>query len=153
MASKEAESIVGLYHEWSEKLVLSDDMELPQLRELFDHWGDLTAQPEGVEFEETVLAGVDCVWAIPKDADKSRVVICCHGGGFMVGSPKSHNKMYGHVAKAVGCAALVLDYTRAPENPHPGIVEQAVAVYGQLLEQGYQAEHIATTGDSAGKTS
>jgi acetyl esterase/lipase len=150
MASKEAESIVDLYREWSEKLVVSDDMELPQLRELFDHWGDLTAEPADVEYEESVLAGVDCVWAIPKGADKSRVVICCHGGGFMVGSPKSHNKMYGHVAKAVGCAALILDYTRAPENPHPGIVEQAVAVYGQLLEQGYQSEHIATTGDSAG---
>ena len=150
MASKEAESIVGLYREWSEKLVLGGDMELPELRELFDHWGDLSSEPAGVEFQETAIAGVDCVWAIPKGADKSRVVICCHGGGFMVGSPKSHNKMYGHVAKAVGCTALVLDYTRAPENPHPGIVEQAVAVYGQLLEQGFKPEHIATTGDSAG---
>lgn len=150
MASKAAESIVDLYRDWSEKLSLTGDMELPELRDLFDDWGDLSSMPSGVEFKETVLAGVKAVWAIPATSDKSRVIICCHGGGFMVGSPKSHNKMYGHVAKAVGCAALVLDYTRAPENPHPGIVEQAVAVYGQLLEQGYKPEHIATTGDSAG---
>jgi acetyl esterase/lipase len=150
MASQQAEAIVDLYKDWSGKLSMGGDMSIEQLRELFDHWGDLTSEPEGVEFHEATLAGVSGVWATPTDSDKSRVVICCHGGGFSVGSSESHKKMYGHLAKAVGCPTLTLDYSRAPENPHPGIVKEAVAVYAQLLDQGFKPEHIATTGDSAG---
>lgn len=150
MASQEAQAIVDLYKEWSGKLAMTGDMSLDELRALFDDWGELSSQPVGVEFHTASLAGVPGVWATPEGADKSRVVICCHGGGFSVGSSKSHQKMYGHLAKAVGCPTFTLDYTRAPENPHPGIVEEAVAVYAQLLDQGFKPEHIATTGDSAG---
>ncbi len=150
MASAAAQQIVELYSEWKQKLAMNDGMSLEELRELFDGWGSITAEPADVEFKDATLYGVDCKWAIPKGADESRVLICCHGGGFVVGSSASHRKMFGHIAKAVGCAALVLDYTRAPENPHPGIVEEAVAVYSGLLEGGYKPEHIATIGDSAG---
>ena len=150
MASKEAKIIDDMYREWADKLKVSPDMDLDGLRELFDGWGDLTAEPTGVEFSEATIAGVEGVWATPEGADKSRVVLCCHGGGFVVGSSTSHRKMYGHLAKALGCPTFTLDYTRAPENPHPGIVEQAVAVYAQLLEQGFEPGNIGTTGDSAG---
>jgi len=149
MASKEAQRMDDLYRAWQGKLSGSE-MPLDQLRELFDGWGDLSSMPQGVQFREATIAGVPGVWATPDDADQSRVVICCHGGGFVVGSSKSHRKMYGHLAKAVGCPTFTMDYTRAPENPHPGIVEEAVAVYGKLLEQGFEPGHIATTGDSAG---
>ena len=150
MASQQAQAIVDLYHDWGGKLSGEGDMSLDELRELFDEWGDLSSQPEGVEFHEATLAGVPGVWATPEGADQSRVVICCHGGGFSVGSSKSHQKMYGHLAKAVGCPTLTIDYNRAPENPHPGIIKEALAVYVQLLEQGFKPENIATTGDSAG---
>lgn len=150
MASQQAEAIVDLYKDWTSKLSAGADMSMEQLRELFDHWGDLTSEPEDVEFREATLAGVSGVWATPTGSDKSRVVICCHGGGFSVGSSESHKKMYGHLAKAVGCPTFTLDYSRAPENPHPGIIKEAVAVYAQLLDQGFKPQHIATTGDSAG---
>lgn len=150
MASQQALAIVDLYKEWSGKLSMNGDMSLDELRELFDDWGSLSTEPEGVVFHEATLAGVPGIWATPERADKSRVIICCHGGGFSVGSSESHKRMYGHLAKAVGCPTLTLDYTRAPENPHPGIVEEAVGVYAQLLEQGFEPQHIATTGDSAG---
>ena len=150
MASKEAMAIVDLYKDWSGKLAMNGEMSLAELRELFDEWGDLSSQPEGIEYRKATIAGVPGVWATPKGADKSRAVICCHGGGFSVGSSKSHEKMYGHLARALGCPTFTMDYTRAPENPHPGIVEEAVAVYSQLLDQGFKPENIGTTGDSAG---
>jgi len=150
MASKAAQKIVDLYHEWKDKLALNGEMGLDELRVLFDGWGDLTGETTGVDYEIARIADVDVLWARPVGADKTRVLICCHGGGFVVGSSKSHRKMFGHIAKAVGCHAVILDYTRAPENPHPGIVNQAVAVYKKLLDDGYQPKHIATTGDSAG---
>lgn len=150
MASKEAMKIVELYHEWGSKLSGQSGMELGDLRLLFDDWGALTGETTGVDYEAGRIADVDVLWAKPAGADETRLLICCHGGGFVVGSSKSHRKMFGHIAKAVGCHAVILDYTRAPENPHPGIVNQAVAVYKKLLDDGYEPKHIATTGDSAG---
>ncbi len=45
---------------------------------------------------------------------------------------------------------LVPNYRLAPENPYPAAIEDATAVYGWLLDQGFKPEHIAIGGDSAG---
>ncbi|WP_188062328.1 alpha/beta hydrolase [Sphingobium sp. KCTC 72723] len=63
----------------------------------------------------------------------------------------SHRKLYGHFAKAVGCDALIVDYRRAPENSHPGPVEDAVAAYHWLLDRAFDRSCIAFVGDSAGR--
>ena len=62
----------------------------------------------------------------------------------------THRKMFGHLAKAIGCKALILHYRRAPEHTHPAQVDDAVAAYAWLLKQGFTANHICTSGDSAG---
>src|SRR3954451_5455985 len=73
-----------------------------------------------------------------------------HGGGFAVGSAASHHKLAGHVAKALGATAVVLDYRRAPEHPHPAQVEDGVAVFTALLDRGIRPEDVTPIGDSAG---
>jgi acetyl esterase/lipase len=45
---------------------------------------------------------------------------------------------------------LALNYRLAPEHPFPAAVDDAVAAYRWLLEQGYKAARIAIAGDSAG---
>jgi monoterpene epsilon-lactone hydrolase len=62
----------------------------------------------------------------------------------------THRKLYGHVAKAVGCRALIVHYGRAPENVHPGPVNDMAKSYRSLLDQGIAPQHIALIGDSAG---
>jgi epsilon-lactone hydrolase len=62
----------------------------------------------------------------------------------------THRKVYGHFAKAIGCRALIVHYGRAPENIHPGPVDDMVNAYCWLLDQGIAPDHIALTGDSAG---
>ena len=44
----------------------------------------------------------------------------------------------------------MIDYRLAPEHPFPAQLEDAVAAYRWLLDQGIDAGHIATAGDSAG---
>jgi acetyl esterase/lipase len=90
------------------------------------------------------------MWAVPKGCDPSRVLLCAHGGGYVVGSMYTHRKTYGHVAKAVGCRALIVHYGRAPENVHPGPVDDMVKAYKWLLDAGVQPVHVALIGDSAG---
>ena len=78
------------------------------------------------------------------------MLLCAHGGGYVIGSMYTHRKLYGHLAKAVGCRALIVHYRPAPEHVHPGPVNDIAQAYRWLLDQGIKPEHIALTGDSAG---
>jgi acetyl esterase/lipase len=150
MASPQAEQLKTLYSGWAERMAAQPDMDLPTLRDMFESWHSATAEPEGVSYAEVDAGGVPAMWCIPEGAAQDRVLIWTHGGGYVVGSMHSHRKVAGHLAKAAGTRALVIDYRRAPEHPHPAQVEDAVTVYRWLLGQGIQPGHIATTGDSAG---
>jgi acetyl esterase/lipase len=87
---------------------------------------------------------------VPKGGAADRVLLCSHGGGYVIGSMYSHRKLYGHLAKATGCRALIVDYGLAPESVHPGPVNDMANAYRWLLDQGIAPAHIALTGDSAG---
>ena len=65
-------------------------------------------------------------------------------------SAETHRKMVGHIATAIGCRALNVDYRLAPEHPHPAAVNDAVTAYQWLLKQDIKPQHIAIAGDSAG---
>jgi monoterpene epsilon-lactone hydrolase len=115
-----------------------------------ESWGNLTAEPRGVDYLETEAAGLPAMWVVPKDSVQDRVLLCMHGGGFISGSIYTHRKMFGHLAKATGVRALIFGYHLAPEHTHPSQVDEATDVYQWLLDQGISADHIAFTGDSVG---
>ncbi len=150
MPSKQSEQLVTLYKGWIAALTANPDMPLDELRAMFEHWGDVTAEPGGVDYIETDAGGVPALWAVPKGCTENRVLLCAHGGGYVTGSMYTHRKVYGHFAKAIGCRALIVHYGRAPENVHPGPVADMVKAYRWLLHQGITPNHIALTGDSAG---
>ena len=150
MASQESEDIKKLYNGWIDAITADPEMSIEATRKMFEHWGDVTGEPGGVDYTEVDANGVEAMWAVPKNSNKDTVILCTHGGGYAVGSMYSHRKMFGHIAKAVGCSALIVNYRRAPESVHPGPVNDCVTAYEWVLEQGYKPENIAFTGDSAG---
>jgi len=150
MASTQSDHLKDLYRSWAERMAVEPPMELDVLRDMFEEWHLPTIEPTGVTYEEVDAGGVPAVWCIPIGCAEDRVIIWCHGGGYVVGSRHSHRKVAAHLAKAAGTRALVIDYRLAPENPHPAQVEDAVTAYRWLLDQGIAPNHIATTGDSAG---
>jgi monoterpene epsilon-lactone hydrolase len=116
-----------------------------------ESWGDLTAEPRGVDYLEIEAGGRPAMWAVPKGARTDRVLLCLHGGGFVSGSIYTHRKMFGHLAKAAGVRALLPSYRLLQEGGvYPVPVEEVTAVYRWLLEQGIRASHIAFAADSAG---
>jgi len=123
---------------------------LDAARDFGENWAALTAEPGGVDYIEVDSGGVISMWALPKGCIDDRVILCFHGGGFFSGSMYTHRKLYGHFAKAIGCRALILHYRRSPEHVHPAQVNDAVAAYQWLLDQGIRSSHIALIGDSAG---
>ncbi len=150
MASHESDYLKTLYSSWAQRMAAQPDMDLATLRDIFDEWHLPTIEPTDVTYEVVDAGGVPAMWCIPTGAADDRVIIWCHGGGYAVGSMHTHRKVAGHLAKAAGTRALVLDYRLAPENPHPAQNEDAVTAYRWLRSQGYAAGHIATAGDSAG---
>ena len=150
MASIESDDIKHLYRGWTSKMAENPDMDLNELRHLFDHWGDITTEPGRVDYLEHSLGDFNAMWAIPKNCDQTQVALCTHGGGYVTGSMFTHRKVFAHIAKAVGCRALIIDYRRAPEHTHPSQVEDGLFAYKYLLDEGYEPNKIFLTGDSAG---
>jgi acetyl esterase/lipase len=150
MASRQSEQLIALYKSWAATLHEKPDMPLDELRAMFEHLGDVTAEPRGVDYIETDAGGRAALWAVPKGCADDQVLLCSHGGGYVVCSMYTHRKMFAHIAKSVGCRALIVDYALAPESIHPGPVNDMANAYRSLLNQGIAANHIALTGDSAG---
>ena len=96
---------------------------------MFDHWGDITGEPGQVDYLEVDAGGVEAMWAIPKGCAEDRVALCTHGGGYVTGSMYTHRKLFGHIAKVVGCKALILHYRRAPEHTHPAQVDDLSLIH------------------------
>jgi len=151
MSARASDPLARLYDGWVAAMQAQPDMTLEGVRALFEHWGDVTSEPRGLDYLEVEAGGVDAMWLVPKGAAMDRVLLCAHGGGYGLGSMYSHRKMFGHFAKAVGCRALVVDYRRPPEAPFPAPVDDMTAAYAWLLEgAGIAARHVAFLGDSAG---
>jgi epsilon-lactone hydrolase len=90
------------------------------------------------------------MWLVPKGAAEDRVVLALHGGGFVTGSMYTHRKMFAHLAKAIGARALVPDYRKPPEHTHPAQLEDTLAAYRWLLDQGIVASRIVFTATRPG---
>ena len=86
-----------------------------------------------------------------KPADNRYVILQLHGGGYY---GKLHNTYRAAAAYyneiTGGFDVLSPDYRVAPSNPYPAALEDAVASYRYLLNQGYRSDHIIISGDSAG---
>jgi hypothetical protein len=109
-----------------------------------DQWGDVTAEPRGVDYAEVTAGGVPAMWLAPHGADPDRVIVAWHGGGFVGGSLYTHRKMYGHLAKAAGVRVLLATYRHVPEFRYPAQIEDAVAAYRWVAAR---ARTVALAGD------
>jgi acetyl esterase/lipase len=151
MASPEAEAIKGQFR--AMRAAIDPEGAPPTLEEMrgtMEGFAELATLPEGVTWEPVDAGGVPAIWAVPTGGSPDRVVLYVHGGGYVIGTAKIYERFTGHLANAVGCRVLNVDYRLAPEHPHPAAVEDAVAAYRWLLDQGIAPEHIAVSGDSAG---
>ncbi len=93
---------------------------------------------------------IEALWASRGRPDRHRVILYLHGGAYLSGSPRTHRHLAAWLGGAAGARVLLPDYRLAPEHPFPAAIEDSVASYRHLLGAGYEAQHIALAGDSAG---
>ena len=101
-------------------------------------------------YKRVNAGGVTAEWVTAEGAPESRVVLYLHGGGYIIGSTRTHRPLMAELSRASSARVLGLDYRLAPEHPFPAPIEDAVAAYRWLLNEGYDPARIAVAGDSAG---
>lgn len=89
--------------------------------------------------------------------DRLPVMLYLHGGGFVIGSPDTHDSLCRQFAHRAGVAVLSLDYRLAPEHRFPTAVDDSFGALRWLAGPGAAAlgldgRRLAVGGDSAGGT-
>ncbi|MQY20488.1 alpha/beta hydrolase [Nocardia macrotermitis] len=106
--------------------------------------------PENIGVQEISLGGRPGLRVTPAGAARPGILLYLHGGSHVVGSPRTALGLTGNLVVRTGITGISLDYRLAPEHPFPADVEDVVAAYRELLDQGHAPESIAFAGDSAG---
>jgi len=107
--------------------------------------------PPDVRIEPMDAAGVKAEWiSAPGLRVPGKTLLYLHGGGYTVGNPELYRIFTWRLAEAGCCGVLAIDYRLAPENPYPAAVEDALAAYRWLLDEGHDGHDLAVAGDSAG---
>lgn len=123
---------------------------LHKSRKSMDRWGTIMPALRDVLVEPGTHAGLYSETHTPRGAHSNRVILYFHGGGFAVGSPRSHRHLVSRLARAAGMKAVVIDYRKSPEHPFPAALDDTVKAYRQLLDAGIKPGNIVFAGDSAG---
>jgi epsilon-lactone hydrolase len=105
---------------------------------------------DDISTERIGAGGVPAEWIAAPGANPAVVMLYLHGGGYVLGSMRTHRVMLAYLARACQGKVLGLDYRLAPENPFPAPVDDTLAAYRWLLAQGYDHRQIVLAGDSAG---
>jgi acetyl esterase len=82
------------------------------------------------------------------------VILFFHGGGWVVGSPETHDSLARQIARAARALVVSVDYRLAPEHPFPGAIDDAYASVLWARDHahaiGGDGKRLAVCGDSAG---
>ena len=145
MASAQLEKILDILRKnaaagrpdtWDERRALMDEKSFPP--------------HDDVAYEPVNAGGVSSLWVTAPGVSEDRVVLYLHGGGYVVGSLRSHQDLTARISKVADARVLYIDYRMGPEDPFPAAVDDAVTAYRWLLAEGCDPSQMAISGDSAG---
>lgn len=128
----------------------SHSFSIPDLRALYDKATRAFPVPGDLRVEDVDAGGVPAERLTPAGANHARCLVYLHGGGYAIGSPRSHRHLAAEIARQMGVPALVPEYRLGPEAPFPAAVDDVLETYRSLLANGIGAHGITIAGDSAG---
>jgi epsilon-lactone hydrolase len=133
-------------------------MKLPNIRELplelcrrgLADMMSFHVPPAGCVIEKVKAGDIEAMWVDASDKKEDATILYLHGGGYTMGSCKTHAALAGELSSLSQTRVLSVEYRLAPENPYPAALQDAVGAYRWLLRQGVPAQSIVIGGDSAG---
>ena len=149
MGSPELAQYADFYADTTRRFGLTEDLEL--WRDISERLHQLTSEPEDVTYRDVTANGVPAILVMPAESSPDHILLHSHSGGGVTASMWQERKAVGHLAKAAGARALVINYRLAPEDKFPAQIDDVEAAYRWLLGQGYDPSRIASSGDSIGE--
>ncbi len=146
MASPELDTVLRMINEWGENFgttIEDNRLSYEKLVESFS-WD------EDVKTERVGAGSAPAEWIVAPEAQDGRVLLYLHGGGYVMGSMRTHRVMLAYLSRAARARVLGLDYRLAPEFAFPAQVHDSIAAYQWLLSNGTDPKKIVIGGDSAG---
>jgi len=135
------------------------ELSAPEAREMRRGLLDAADEPEGLarEYTRTVPGpGLELPVRVyePEGDGSHPVVVYFHGGGFVLGTLDSRDRICRTVAREAEAVVVSVAYRLAPEHPFPAAVEDAYAATEFVAEHadefGADPDRLAVAGDSAG---
>ena len=106
----------------------------------------------GVTVEPTIIAGVKAFVVQPKvvpAANRDRVLLHLHGGGYVLSPGEAGTREAILMAAYGGYRIISVDYRMPPDAPYPAAMDDAMAVYRELVHTG-EPRRLAVFGTSTG---
>jgi monoterpene epsilon-lactone hydrolase len=136
---------LGLFY----RVVFDHRLPTKTSRQMLEFAARSTKRPRDTVVLKQTLGGRPALRVTVGASERPRVVLYLHGGGYTVGSPRTHLSVAAYLARETGAVVHSLDYRLAPESPYPAALDDAVAAFLEL-SQSYDPSMIAISGDSAG---
>ena len=148
MASPELDQAISMFR--AGKVETQSFTTVEEFRVWYEQFTGQFELPEDAVFEQVGAGGVSAEWVSTPGVAADRVVMYLHGGGYMIGSMRTHRSPLSYLSRVSDARVLGLNYRLAPEHPFPAAVEDSVSAYNWLLEEGISPRRIVIAGDSCG---
>lgn len=148
MASAEFQNLITMFKAMADQSM--SDLSVADQRARYDTIGSMFPVPDDVSVTPVTAGGVPCEWVEAPGAEGERVIHYVHGGGYVIGNIAGYREFGGRLSRAARARVLNVEYRLAPEAPHPAAVDDSLAAYRWLLDQGVDPAKLVIAGDSAG---
>ncbi len=115
MASRELTALIHLLT----SRTTPENATVAERRQGFDLLAAKLPMASDITCEKVDAAGVPAAWVVAPGAERERVLLYLHGGGYVIGSINTHRDLAGRLSRAAVARVLLIDYRLAPEHPYP----------------------------------
>ncbi|HKQ02783.1 MAG TPA: alpha/beta hydrolase [Actinomycetes bacterium] len=126
------------------------DSDVSEQRRLLREFASAQPLPADVTVTAAVLGGVPTAEITVDGIEPRRIVLYFHGGVYVIGDAFQAADLASQVGRRTRAKVISVDYRLAPEHPYPAAVDDALAAYQALLDNGTAPSDIAFVGESAG---
>jgi acetyl esterase/lipase len=126
------------------------DIDLDEQRRLLRELLSAQPLPADVTVTAATLGGVPTAEITVDGVEPRHVVLYFHGGVYVLGDAFLAADLASQVGRRTRAKVVSVDYRLAPEHLYPAAVDDALAVYEALLQNGTAPSDIVFVGESAG---
>ncbi len=126
------------------------DIDVSEQRRLLRELTSAQPLPADVTVTAAALGAVPTAEITIDGVEERHVVLYFHSGVYVLGDAVSTASLASQVGRRTSAKVFSVDYRLAPEHPYPAAVDDALAAYEALLQNGTAPSDIVFAGESAG---